>query len=74
MSYRVIKPFKYEGKELNIGDAWRPAGTKFDTVLVESKRYVEHVESPSAKRNATRRKRKAALSAARLPTAEGGAT
>jgi hypothetical protein len=42
--YVVARPFKYNGRQLAVGETFHPAGGRFDETLV-SGRFVERIES-----------------------------
>ena len=53
VSYKVIKPFKYQGKQLRAGDSFIPGGGLFDDKIISGiGRFVQRIESamPNRKR------------------------
>ena len=63
ISYRVITPFKYNGKQYEKGDPWEPEGGKFDEAIISLEHHVETVDE----RIVTRRDRELAAKKRRTP-------
>ena len=45
ISYRVITPFKYNGKQYEKGDEWEPLGGKHDEAIISLEHHIERVDS-----------------------------
>ena len=63
ISYRVITPFKYNGKEYKKGDIWEPTGGKHDEAIISLEHHIETVDE----RIVTRRDRGLAAKKRRTP-------
>ena len=44
-AFEVIKPFKYNGKNYEIGEEWKPEGGAWDRLLIGQKQFVLPVEN-----------------------------
>jgi hypothetical protein len=64
VEYKVLRPFKYNGQQLQPGDEFIPAGSPNDAKLINQGKFVRRVETVQQDAEAARRPSKAQRSEA----------